>query len=88
MEKERSYLMTSQKKIFCQNTCQEVLITVTYAPHPFGGGLLPPVFECASYGECLVEKQEPCGAKCYDWDNCPFYDKLPNLIALAEARAS
>jgi hypothetical protein len=36
----------------------------------------------------LVEKAGPDGTKCYDWSNCPFYDKVPHLIALSDARAS
>ena len=80
--------MTSRKRVFCDYIAQEVLLTVTYTPHPFGLGLLPPVFECNSYHECLVEQEAPEGAKCYDWNNCPIYDKLPRLIALTEARVT
>ncbi len=80
--------MTRQKKVFCHNLCQDVLITVIYSPHPFGRGFPSPVFECATYGECLVEEAGPDGTKCYDWSNCPFYDKVPHLIALSDARAS
>jgi hypothetical protein len=78
--------MTSQKRVFCNFIAQEVLLTIIYPPLPFGRGFLPPVFECTPSRECLVEKETPQGVKCYEWNNCPIYDKLPGLIALTEAK--
>ncbi len=71
----------SQKRLFCPKLGQEVLVTFAYPPHPFGRGFLPPVFDCASFQECEVGKEELTGTWTVDWNNCPLYAKLPNLSA-------
>jgi hypothetical protein len=80
-------MTTSEKRVFCNKMKHEVRLTIFYSPHPFGQGFLPPFFECDSYAECLVGREDAAGTKVFDWSNCPFKDRLPAPLELLEATA-
>ncbi len=75
--------MSNQKRFYCTKLRQEVSVTFSYPPHPFGRGFLPPVFDCAAFSECGIDKEESNGTHTFDWyNNCPLYSNLPKLVAL------